>query len=103
MTEGRDEKGRFVKGNNANPSGRPRRQTEELYLDALVSCVKVSEWKEIVARAIRDAKRGDDRARRWLSDYLIGKPTEYVNADLTSAGEALKVNIYIPDNGRDGH
>ncbi|NLE76760.1 MAG: hypothetical protein GX605_08415 [Chloroflexi bacterium] len=81
--------GQFLPGNPGGP-GRGRRTAEERYLQALTRRVKLDDWRAIVDRAVADAKAGDDRARRWLSDYLIGKPTEYVQADVTTAGEPLQ-------------
>jgi hypothetical protein len=32
----------------------------------------MEEWEKVVARALADAKRGDAKAREWLSKYLVG-------------------------------
>ena len=74
MTQ-RDDNGRFVKGNGGGP-GRPRRSTEEKDLNALTSRVTLKDWREIVDTAVSKAKRGDPRARQWLSDYLLGPPVQ---------------------------
>jgi hypothetical protein len=74
----RDERGRFVKGETGNPNGRPKRVTETEYLDATVESVSILDWREIVVKAREDAKGGDAVARKWLSDYLIGKPPDTV-------------------------
>lgn len=87
----RDEKGRFTKGSSGNPAGRPRRATEERYLAVLCEAVPLTRWRKIVERAVVDAEKGDDKARRWLGDYVIGRPTEYVNTDVTSGGNALRI------------
>jgi hypothetical protein len=73
MTE-RDERGRFVRGNRASP-GRPSRRTETAYLNATAQQVSMSQWHEVVGRALEDARDGDPQARRWLADYLIGRPS----------------------------
>ena len=31
------------------------------------------DWKQIVERAVTDAKDGDGRARSWLGQYLVGR------------------------------
>jgi hypothetical protein len=76
----RDSKGRFVKGASGNPQGRLPKQTETSYLQVSESVCTFDVWREIVAKAIEQAKRGDARARQWLSDYLIGKPISMVMA-----------------------
>lgn len=70
---GRDESGRFVAGAPGGP-GRPRRQTERNYLQVLSEVCGPDAWREIVERAVSDAKSGDERARSWLAGYLLGRP-----------------------------
>jgi hypothetical protein len=69
--KGRAAGGRFAVGNPGGP-GRPKRETERQYLDALRRGVPMEEWEKVVARALADAKRGDAKAREWLSKYLVG-------------------------------
>jgi len=69
----RDERGRFAKGNKGGP-GRPRRQTEVEYLRVTMSACTPEAWREIVARAVEDAKGGDAKARAFLAKYLLGEP-----------------------------
>ena len=76
----RDSKGRFVKGVSGNPQGRLPRQTETSYLQVSESVCTFDVWREIVTKAVEQAKRGDARARQWLSDYLVGKPISMVMA-----------------------
>ena len=71
----RNEQGKFTKGNGGGP-GRPKRSTEEKYLTSLQSAVTLKDWREIVDTAVSKAKRGDARARTWLSDYLLGPPVQ---------------------------
>jgi hypothetical protein len=66
--------GGFVKGKSGNPNGRPKKAIEERYLKSLYSVLKQSDWKEIVEMAVKQAKRGDSQARKWLSDYALGTP-----------------------------
>lgn len=79
----RDKKGRFAKGNPGNPNakGRPKRNTEDKYLQALRDTVKLKDWEEITEKAIQQARKGDRSARQWLSDYLLGKPIQNVNIE----------------------
>ena len=71
----RAENGQFAKGNKGGP-GRPRRRTEDQYLAATIGAVSLKDWREIVATAVAKAKRGDSRARQWLSDYVMGPPVQ---------------------------
>jgi hypothetical protein len=34
--------------------------------------ITLADWREIVARAVADAKRGDPAARAWVSRYVLG-------------------------------
>ena len=74
-TETRDKNGRFVKGYEGGP-GRPKRSTERAYLDIIASVCTPDVWKDVVNKAIEDARKGDIKAREWLSSYLIGKPEQ---------------------------
>ncbi len=69
----RDTVGRFANGNPGGP-GRPRRDTERTYIAALSEACPPDTWREIVARAVADAKAGDATARAWLGGYLVGRP-----------------------------
>jgi len=74
-------------GQSGNPAGRPRREVEERYLRVFRRAVKVGDWRDILDKAVELAKEGDKDARKFLAEYLVGKPTEYVNADVsTNAG-----------------
>ncbi|MDD2321316.1 MAG: hypothetical protein PHO83_14825 [Geobacteraceae bacterium] len=68
---GRGSNGRFQPGNPGGP-GRPSRQTEYQYLRAISEICPVDTFKEIVTAAVDAACRGDDKARIWLSSYLVG-------------------------------
>jgi len=68
----------FVKGQVANPKGRPKKAVEERYLKSLFSVLSQSDWKEIVEKAVWQAKRGDSQARKWLSDYALGTPVQRI-------------------------
>lgn len=67
----RDEKGLFKRGTAGGP-GRPRRTIEEDYLRTLSEAVPLEKWRQIVEMAVQHALEGDDRARTWLSKYLLG-------------------------------
>jgi len=74
-SSGRSAGGQFTAGNSFG-RGRPPRATEAQYLVAMHETVLLSDWMEIVERAMIDAKDGDDKARAWLSNYLIGRPID---------------------------
>ena len=93
----RDSKGRFVKGASGNPQGRLPKETETSYLQVSESVCTFDVWREIVAKAIEQAKRGDARARQWLSDYLIGKPISMVMAVQEKQDTLITVK-YMRDN-----
>jgi len=54
-------------------------------------------WREITMKAVEQAKRGDARARQWLSDYLIGKPISMVMA-VQERQDTLITVKYMRDN-----
>jgi hypothetical protein len=70
---GRSTNGRFSRGNAGGP-GRPPRKIEAAYLQATMLACSLGDWGAIVRRAVADAKRGNDKARDWLSKYLLGNP-----------------------------
>ena len=97
MAIARDEKGRFVKGASGNPQGRLPKQTETSYLQVSESVCTFDVWREITMKAVEQAKRGDARARQWLSDYLIGKPISMVMA-VQERQDTLITVKYMRDN-----
>ena len=87
----RDERGHFKKGVSANPKGRPPMPKEEKFYKATLAAVSLSDWRDIVKKAVELAKRGNPAARRWLADYLMGPPQQKM--DITTAGEPIKYNL----------
>jgi hypothetical protein len=81
MTD-RDNKGRFVKGQSGNPAGRPKREVEEAYLQATIARVSMDDWQSVVKKAVEQAKDGNSEARRWLAEYIMGKPRSPVDVDV---------------------
>lgn len=89
----RDENGRFIPGNPGSP-GRPKRQTEIDYMGMLQEALTPAKWKQIVNTAISNAIAGDTRARRWISDYVLGKPVqtlELIGTEQAQLAELLQV------------
>ncbi len=85
----RDPRGRFVKGHSGNPKGAAINQFR--YLKKMGSAVTAADWRAVIDKALEQAKRGDARAREWLSEYLMGKPPQQV--DVTSNGETIIDNV----------
>ncbi len=71
MENQRNKNGQFAPGNSLGP-GRPRRSVEHDYLAALGDAVSLGDWREVVSRAVTDAKLGDAKARDWLTRHLVG-------------------------------
>jgi len=81
----------WVKGQSGNPKGRPPKKREERFLEITLSTVTYKDWKEVVKKAIEKAKRGDPTARKWLSDYIIGPPTQ--KSEISSTMEITQVEL----------
>ena len=79
---GRKSNGQYAKGHklsNGSPGRKPR-EVERRYLEVFKRAVSESDWKAIVDRAKADAKLGDDKARKFIADYLMGPPVQKVDA-----------------------
>lgn len=95
---GRDKRGRFTPGHAGGP-GRPKRDTEREYLDALIGAVSLADWREIVLRAVEDAKDGDKDARAFLAKHLIGDPLKIsLDANFQVPDQVI---LYLPHNDRE--
>ena len=70
----------FKPGQSGNPNGRPKKEYEIEYSNIIRSACSVSDWKDICKVAISQAKRGDEKARKWLSDNLVGLPVQKIAA-----------------------
>ena len=96
---GRDNRGRFVKGAWPGGPGRPRRETEREYLDALIGACPPDRWQRIVERAITDAEQGDAKARDFLAGYLVGKARQPVTPNEGRNGNTKAIAIWATHNG----
>lgn len=95
----RDENGKFKSGNPGGP-GRPKKEREVRYYEIMQTACSFSDWKEIVEKAVQQAKRGDAVARKWLSDNLMGVPVqrmEHTGAD----GENLTITVSLKEHGEE--
>ncbi len=73
MKQPRDQYGRYVK--------RPRRSdrqpdppSDDNYLSVTIKTVPLDRWSQVIERALADAEKGDNNARKFLADYLLVKP-----------------------------
>lgn len=87
----RDENGRFVKGASGNPGGRPIDQSK--YLKRIDTAMTLKSWRAIILKAIEQAERGDPKARQWLSDYILGKPIQYIDQKTEHSGEVDVIRV----------
>jgi hypothetical protein len=94
----RNEDGTFPKGVSGNPTGRPKRteHAERLY-SILQTELTAERWRDIVLKAVDQAKKGDKAARKWLSDYGIGTPEQRM---ALYAGESTELTIRYVDDWR---
>lgn len=92
----RGEDGKLKQGSVLNPKGRPKKEREQAYYDVLVSSVSKEDWAAIVTRAVSDAKRGDQAARKWLADYLVGAPIQR-NEISGKDGDVIRVSFIKDD------
>jgi hypothetical protein len=79
--------GKFLIGNNASEGhgSRPRKIKDTL-LERLIDATG-GEWDGINAAMIKQAKKGNVQAARYLAEYAIGKPTQKV--ELSAGDNAL--------------
>jgi hypothetical protein len=72
---GRDEKGRFARGNSGGPGNPHLRRLGELQ-QAVADAVKPKDLRDILAKLLEQAKQGDQPAARIVLDRVLGKPGE---------------------------
>ena len=66
----------------------------------MVKVVTLADWEKITLTAVARAKSGDNQARKWLSEYLLGPPVQRLSADVTTAGESLNEGSGLTDDRR---
>jgi len=86
----RDQVGRFAR---KGPRPGLTQEVRDQYLRTMSSVATVEEWQEITRKAVEDAKLGNWRARDWLSNYLLGKATQYVETEVTRFEESLRLTV----------
>lgn len=93
----RQKNGKFVKGVSGNPNGRPRKEREERFYEVAVTAVTFKDWREIIEKAVYQAKRGDTAARKFLADYLMGVPVQKIEHGGPD-GSGLQVEVVYTQN-----
>lgn len=99
LNGGRDEKGRFTKGNPGGP-GRPKRAEEIALLDAISTTFPPELVQQTLQDALRLAKeqnsaRGMIAVLEFAANYALGKPvqrTQEVQGGLSSILEELDLD-----------
>lgn len=86
----RDNNGRFTSEYKGGPGRPPREREERFYRITLTACT-FKDWREIVKKAVVQAKDGDAAARKFLADYIMGPPVQ--RADVTSGGERIVFEV----------
>lgn len=71
----RNELGQFKPGTSGN-QGNVGQSYNARMRRAMQDAVSEDDWIEIVQHAAETAKAGSTAARKWLSEYLLGKPVE---------------------------
>ena len=86
----RNAKGQFVKGHKNHGAGRKPRAFEDNFIALIDEAVTDDDWRDIIAKAVQLAKRGDSVSRQWLADRRFGKAKE--RNELTGAeGAAIEI------------
>ena len=70
---GRDARGRFVRGNQGGPGNPHARKVAQLR-SALLKAVKLTDLRAIVKALVSQAKQGDVAAAKLLLERLLGPP-----------------------------
>ncbi len=70
ISNGRTKRGTFAQGNK-HGRGAVTAATRAERLTALLSVVTAADWAAVCATAVKQARRGDWRARQWLSAHLL--------------------------------
>lgn len=62
--------------------------------------VTAEDWKRIAAKALEQAANGDTSARKWLSEYVMGKPAEKLNAVVDQETRIIveRKDMYLADS-----
>ena len=81
MAAVRDKNGRFVKGQSGNPNGRRPKAKELSYLAIVTEVVTPERFEALIEKAWSLVLRGDLSAMKFLTEYILGKPTQDVSVE----------------------
>jgi len=60
------------------------------YARMMRESIRPDDWKDVIMKALEQAKRGNRYARAWLSDYLLGKPIQLI---AMQSDQQMKVTV----------
>jgi hypothetical protein len=93
---GRDQRGRFAKGNAGGPGNPFARRTAQMRR-ALTMAVSEEDIAAVAAQMLEQAKAGDVAAAKLLLGYVIGQPAPVVDPDTLDRQEwAVFQQIPVP-------
>ena len=93
----RDSKGQWVQGQTGRrPGGRLSERKEDKFYRHMVEIVTLEDWGKVVITALQQAIDGDWRARRWLSENLMGTPGQ-LHERLALEMKEVKITVEYPD------
>jgi hypothetical protein len=79
---GKDNLGRFAKGNTFSAVYRNVSPLAK-YRNAFQESISNGDWKKIILKAVEQAIDGDKEARRFVAEYLVGRPKETIDLNIT--------------------
>lgn len=95
MPQDRDYRGRFKEGNQAaRGRGKWMRPFEQNYLNILLDVLEPEQWRLIIEKMVKQAKRGSVKTAKFLASYAIGRPTVYVQADLFTETKPMDLETW---------
>lgn len=80
----RDPHGKFVKGNPGGPGAASLNKDRVRYNDILKNCATDEEFQKVAEKLLGKAQDGESWAIKELLDRLMGKPKQFIEADLTT-------------------
>ena len=80
---GRDDGGRWAKGNSGGPGNPHARKVGQLR-SAMIRAVSAGDVRAVIGALLKTAKGGDVAAARALLEYTVGKPITTAHVDVTS-------------------
>lgn len=104
VVDGRDEKGRFIKGTSGNPAGKPKDSISIVHvikkkLQEVPEGQKKTYLELLVDRILRGAiVDGNDQQIKNILQYVEGMPKQNLGVDFDDAITEIKINIVKDGN-----